>query len=36
MLDKEKPEEVCGLQERVSTMESDVDNLRLTLAELTR
>ena len=36
MLDKEKPEEVCGLQERVSALESDVDNLRLTLAELTR
>ena len=33
MPDKEKPEEACGLQEKVSALESDVDNLRLTLAE---
>ena len=36
MPDKEKPEEACGLQEKVSALESDVDNLRLTLAELIR
>ena len=36
MPDKEKPEEVFGLQEKVSALESDVDNLRLTLAELIR
>ena len=36
MPDKEKPEEACGLQEKVSALESDIDNLRLTLAVLIR
>ena len=36
MPDKEKPEEACGLREKVSALESDIDNLRLTLAELIR
>ncbi len=34
MPDKEKPEEVGGLQERISALEPDVDNSRLMLEEL--